>query len=295
MRKQRDVLGLLPCLALLAVVAFAQPYEGRRISSIRFLPEQQAIPDAELRQLLTLKVGDRFEGIQIRKAMAALYRTGRYANLAVDAKSEGEDVALTFLTENNEFTGSVDVAGTPGALVKGALISAAKLPLGSLFDASLLNQSVQAIETDLRLEGFYESKVRYELDRDLEHRQVNIRFIADAGDRARFARPLFRGNLLLTEDHLIRSTGWRKFAFQRGWRYFSDQKVQSGIRNILQSYRKRNLLMAKAQLERIDYDKTSKVAIPSLRIDAGPTVDVRTIGAKVPKSAALFCANGSTC
>ena len=284
LRKQRDVLGLLPCLALLAVVAFAQPYEGRRISSIRFLPEQQSIPDAELRQLLTLKVGDRFEGIQIRKAMAALYRTGRYANLAVDAKSEGEDVALTFLTEDNEFTGSVDVAGTPGALVKGALISAAKLPLGSLFDASLLNQSVQAIETDLRLEGFYESKVRYELDRDLEHRQVNIRFIADAGDRARFARPLFRGNLLLTEDHLIRSTGWRKFAFQRGWRYFSDQKVQSGIRNILQSYRKRNLLMAKAQLERIDYDKTSKVAIPSLRIDAGPTVDVRTIGAKVPKS-----------
>ena len=277
-------MGLLPCLALLAVVAFAQPYEGRRISAIRFSPEQQTIPDAELRQLLPLKVGETFDGVRIREAMAALYKTGRYSNLIVDAVSEGDAVILTFVTENNEFAGSVDVEGTPGALAKGGLINAAKLPLGSLFDASLLNQSVEAIETELRLEGFYESKVRYELIRDTTHQQVNIRFFIDAGNRAHFARPVFHGNLLLTEDQLIGATHWRPFGRRSGWRYFSDQKVQSGIRNILQRYRKRDLLMAKAVLERVDYEPTARVAIPSLRIEAGPTVEVRTIGAKLPKS-----------
>lgn len=283
--KQRDRLGLLACLALLAVVAFAQPYEGRRISAIRFSPEKQVIPDSELRELLPLKVGERFDGVRIREAMAALYRTGRYSNLIVDAVSEGEDVVLTFQTENNEFAGSVDVEGTPGALAKGGMINAAKLSLGSLFDVSLLTQSVEAIETELRLEGYYESKVRYELIRDPEHQQVNIRFTIDSGTRAHFSRPLFRGNLLLTEDQLIRTTGWRPIFRRSGWRYFSDQKVQNGIRNMLLKYRKTDRLLAKVQLERVNYEPKAKVAVPSLRIEEGPVVGVRTIGAKVPESA----------
>ncbi len=285
MRKQRNRLGRLACLALLAVVAFAQPYEGRRISAIRFSPEKQAIPDSELKALLPLKVGERFDGVRIRESMAALYRTGRYSNLIVDAVNEGEDVILRFQTENNEFAGSVDVEGTPGALAKGGLINAAKLSLGTLFDVSLLTQSVDAIETELRLEGYYESKVRYELIRDTEHQQVNIRFIVDSGSRAHFSRPVFRGNLLLTEDQLIGTTGWRPIFRRSGWRYFSDQKVQNGIRNMLLKYRKTDRLLAKVQLERVDYEPKAKVAVPSLRIEAGPVVDVRTIGAKIPKSA----------
>jgi len=273
---QRVLFGLL-----VAVVAFAQPYEGTRIAAIRFSPTTQPIPDGELRQILPLKPDEIYNGLRLRAAMAALYRTGRYSNLSVEASNGADGLTLTFITENHEFTGNVDVLDAPPSIAKGGLINAAKLPLGSQFDAGSLVQSVGAIESELRLDGFYESKVRYELTRDTAHQQVNIRFFVDSGPRARFASPILRGKMLLPADQLIRSTKWKGI---RGWRFISEQRVQSGIRGILKSYNKREYLMASVQLERLDYQPKLQVAIPSLRLEAGPRVEVRAIGAKIPNA-----------
>lgn len=280
LRTQRVLLGLL-----VAVVALAQPYEGSRIASIRFSPDSQPIPDGELRQILPMKPGSVYTRLQLREAMAALYRTGRYSNLTVEATNEPDGLVLTFITENHEFNGNVEVLGTPGSIAKGGLINAAKLPLGARFEASLLNQSVESMEAELRLDGFYESRVRYEVSRDNPHQQVNLRFFIDPGPRARFARPVLKGNLLLTEDQLIKAAQWKRFLSRLGWRFVSEQRVQSGIRGMLQSYRKRDRLMAKVQLERLDYQPKEKVAIPSLKIESGPIIEVRAIGAKISKSA----------
>ncbi len=279
MRTQRVLMGLL-----VAVVALSQPYEGSKIASIAFSPDSQPIPDGELRQILPLKPGDTFSGLRLREAMAVLYRTGRYSNLSVEATSSPVGLALTFITENHEFNGNVDVVGTPGSVAKGGLINAAKLPLGSQFDASQLNQSVEAMEAEMRVEGFYESRVRYEVTRDTLHQQANIRFFIDPGPRARFASPLFKGNLLLKQEQLIKATGWKRIWSQLGWRFVTEQRVQSGIRGMLQSYRKREHLMATVQLERLDYQPKEKVAIPSLKIEAGPKVEVRAIGVKIDKA-----------
>jgi len=262
-------------------VAGAQPYDGGRIASIQFSPVVQPIPDEELRKSLPLKPGDIYSGLRLREAMAALYRTGRFSNLIVEADTTPDGLTLTFITEANEYNGNVDVLGTPGSIAKGRLINAAKLPLGLQFIPSLLNQSVESMESELRLEGFYESKVRYELLRDPTHHQVNIRFFIDPGNRARFGTPVVRGDMLLTETQVIKATHWRRFISSMGWRYVSDQRVQSGIRGILQAYRKREHLMATVQLERLDYRAAERVAIPSLKLSAGPRVEVRAIGVKI--------------
>ncbi|MCX6612932.1 MAG: hypothetical protein NTW74_19050, partial [Acidobacteria bacterium] len=242
------------------------------------------IPDAELRQILPIKPGDVFSGFSLREAMAALYRTGRYSNLSVEATSTTSGLTLTFVTENHEFNGNVDVVGTPGSIAKGGLINAAKLPLGQQFDPSQLNQSVEAMEAELRVEGFYESRVRYEVTRDALHQQANIKFFIDPGPRARFTSPSFRGTLLLPEEKLIKATHWKHFWSRLGWRYVNEQRVQSGIRGILQSYRKREHLMATVQLERLDYQPKNKSALPSLKIEAGPKVEVRAVGVKIGKT-----------
>lgn len=276
MRIQRVLMGLLA-----AVVALAQPYEGSKIVSIVFAPASQPIPDEELRQILPLKPGDIYTGLRLREAMAVLYRTGRFSNLSVEASASPAGLTLTFLTENNEFNGNVDVVGTPGSIAKGGLINAAKLPLGSPFDQGQLNQSIESMEAELRVEGFYESKVHYEISRDNAHQQANIRFFIDPGPRSRFSTPVFRGNLLLKPEQLIRATHWKRFWSHLGWRFVTEQRVQSGIRGILQSYRKREHLMAKVQLERLDYQPKEKFAIPSLKIEAGPKVKVRAVGVKI--------------
>ena len=266
---------------LVAVVALAQPYEGSKLVSIAFAPDVQPIPDGELRQILPLKPGDTYSRLRLREAMAVLYRTGRFSNLNVEATLTPAGLTLTFVTENNEFNGNVEVVGNPGSMAKGGLINAAKLPLGSPFDQSQLNQSIESMEAELRIAGFYESKVHYEITRDSSHQQANIRFFIDPGPRARFASPIFKGNLLLKEEQLIRATHWKRFWSQLGWRFVTEQRVQSGIRGMLQSYRKREHLMAKVQLERLTYQPKERIAIPSLKIEAGPRVEVRAIGFKI--------------
>ncbi len=275
--KQRELLYLL-----VAVAAFAQAGADGTIAAIRFSPESQPIPEAELRALLPLRPGESFDGIRIREAMGALYRTGRYSNIRVEREGPATQSTLTFVTEINEFIGNVDVVGAPGSLAKGGLINAAQLPLGTLFETGQLNQSLESVESELRLEGYYESKVRYELSRDRPHNQVAIRFFIEPGTRARFGPPVFRGKLQpLEESRLTRSANWRQFWFPPRWRYISEQRIQSGLRGILQAYRKKEFLMAKAQLERLEYQNENRIAIPNLRIDAGPRVEVRSFGAKL--------------
>jgi outer membrane protein insertion porin family len=278
-RKQRELFCFL-----IAVVAGAQPYDGGRIASIQFSPAEQPMPVVELLQLLPLKPGDTYSGVALREAMAVLYRTGRFSNLTVEATRSNAGLELTFLTESNEFNGNVDVVGMPGPVTKGSLINAAKLPLGALFDPGLLTQSVESVESELRSEGYYESQVRYELSHDTAHQQVNIRFFVEPGPRARFSTPILKGNPILTAEQVIRATHWRRFLPTLGWRYVSEQRVQSGIRGILNIYRKREFLMAKVQVERLEYQKAKRIAIPSLKIDVGPKVQVRAIGQKISTS-----------
>jgi outer membrane protein insertion porin family len=271
-------------VCLLGALALSgQARDGQRIAGIRFTPAEQPIPDGELRETLGLKVGDVYTQVGLRGAMAAMYRTGRFTNIVVEATETGAGLELNFVTEKREFNGNVDVIGAPGSIAKGGLINAAKMPLGAEFDTGLLTQAVESLESELRLEGFYESQVRYELIRDPQHDQVNIQFYVAPGQHARFGAPRVKGNQLLKTEQVIAATKWRRLVPSLGYRFLSEQRVQSGMRNVQQAYRKKEHLMTKVQLDRLDYQSEKKVAIPSLSISEGPRVEVRAIGTKIRK------------
>jgi outer membrane protein insertion porin family len=284
LRTQFGLRGIVACFLLAAAAAPGQNYEGRTVSAVRFLPAEQTLPAEELAGLLTVKPGEKFSGLALRESLRKLFATGRFVNLEADLTAEGEDVVLTFITTPNRFIGNVSLQGNPGAVSRGELVNAAKLPLGAAFEESLLNQSVESIEDELRLDGFYESKVTYTLDRDLAHSQVNINFRVEPGPRARFTTPTLKGNLALPGDRLVKAAGWRRFYGLGGWKYVREQTVQSGLRSILNLYRKNEYLMAKAQLERLDYQPAERVAIPSLRLEAGPRVQLRATGVKLSRN-----------
>jgi outer membrane protein assembly complex protein YaeT len=276
------------CLLLAATVGTAQAqvpsYEGKTIAEVRFAPVDRMTVAEELRALIPLRAGGKFDSILLRESLGKLFATGRFANLEADVAEGPDGLLLTFATEATTFIGNVSVAGTPGAVSRGELINAAKLPLGALFEESLLNQSVESIETELRLDGFYDSRVTYTVNRDPAHNQVNINFQVEPGKRARFGPPKLEGNLKLPAARLVKAASWRRFRGLGGWQFVSEQRIQSGLRRISNLYGKNEHLMAKVQLERLDYQPQQLVAIPSLRLDAGPKVQLRVTGAKVGRT-----------
>ena len=120
-------------------------------------------------------------------------------------------------------------------------------------------------------------------DYDAEHQQVNIRFEIDAGKRAHFATPVMSGDLKLEPAKILTATKFRRWIIHT-WKPMTQSRVRQALDGVRSLYQKENRLEAKVTLESIRFDPDSFSAIPNLHIDAGPRIQVNTIGAKISQS-----------
>jgi len=295
----RSLALLLPPLLLAATVVRAQDsprpravadgrtdLEGRTISRIEFAPPNQPLPTDELERLLPLHAGSPLKMDEVRAALQKLYETGRFSDVSVDAEPAGEAVALRISTELNYFVGSVTLEGAADPPNKAQLLTAAKLDLGAPFSGPDVGQAIENMQDRLRANGLYQAKIQYQLDRNPSTEEAGIRFDLDAGDRARFDRVKLTGTFLRAPEDVIKSTGWRRgFAFISwpGWRPATDNRVQSGLARVRQSFQREDRLQVRVTLDRLEYHDKTNTVTPTLSIDNGPIIEVRTTGASVSR------------
>ncbi|MBI4874335.1 MAG: BamA/TamA family outer membrane protein [Acidobacteria bacterium] len=258
-------------------------YEGRPIQAIEFEPAVQPAPVIELLPLLPLSVGDALQLSAVRLAIAHLWATQMYTDIAADVRRVPGGVALRFLTQKNWFISAVTVEGVPAPPTPSQLARTTKLELGTPFTEEGLEAAVRNLQENLRDSGFYEATVQPVVKRAGAAEEVNLVFEVDAGPRALFSRPLFSGDPKQTEEKLTSSTRWRRLLPWPDWRPMTEARLQEGLDRIRRSYQKRNLLMAKIQLEGMRYDAGSKSVTPAIRVDAGPRVRIEVAGAKVSR------------
>src|SRR5579871_664176 len=87
--------------------------EGQSVTRIDFDPADQPLPREELdRRMLPLKTGAPLRIGDVRAAIQALYDTGRFKDISVDAEREGAGVVLKISTELTYFVSRVTIDGT---------------------------------------------------------------------------------------------------------------------------------------------------------------------------------------
>jgi outer membrane protein insertion porin family len=280
-------LRLVICLALgvtiLASPAPAAPedFEGKPIASIAFDPPQRALLPEEMARLLPLKVGTPLLSATVRDAIEKLFATGRYEDILIDAEAaSGGGVALRILTQPSWFVGRISVVGVPEPPNAGQLVNATKLQLGTQTTPGMIRQAVEGVEGVLRANGFYQAKVQVEENYEPGIQQLDLRFIVDTGNRAHFTTPVIKGTPEKTPEQITHITHWRRI-LNLGWKPVTDQGVSSGLERIRRAYQKGDNLLAKVSLEEMDYDEDSGRAKPTLNIQSGPKVRIRTEGAKI--------------
>jgi outer membrane protein assembly complex protein YaeT len=226
-----------------------------------------------------------FHEHDLRQAIQNLYATGRYADLAVDARRDGNGVALRFITQRAYFVGSVHVTGVKQPPNNGQLISAAKLGLGTLFVDSDKQRAIESLTDILRQNGFYNAKVGAKVELRNSTEQANLTFSIQTDKRARFEEPLISGDPEHSTNAVIRATRWKRLygLFGLGWNQVTDARVRQGVDNIRRYYENRNLLETKVTLSRLDYHRESNTVRPSISITAGPKVTVRVQGVKISR------------
>ena len=270
-------------------ISAADRFDGRAIRAIRFAPEQQPLPDAELRAILPIKPGDRFSRLGVRQAIAELYKTNRFDGISVEGEAAGQEVDLLIRTTVNWFMGRVVITGVPDPPTGGQLNNSTKLELGTTFEPGQINQATEGLANTLRLNGFYESRIEQELRRDPETQAVSVFFKVSPGPRARLSEPELLGNAGQSARTIIRASRW-PYAFGLfapwpwGWKPMTQSRIQNGIDRIRRTYIKKNFLMASIALEGVRYLPTAgqrPIVRPMVRIEAGAPVAVRTTGAKL--------------
>ncbi|HWB99512.1 MAG TPA: BamA/TamA family outer membrane protein [Bryobacteraceae bacterium] len=275
------ILSLASTYPLLLCAQTSQ-FLGKRIAVIQFEPEQQPLEASELHDILPMKSNTPLTMEQVRASIERLYATGRYDDIQVDAVSlGGNDVVVRFLTRPRWFVGHIsvygDISSPPNA---GQIANATRLELGQIFNDDKLQQARDGIRQIMENEGLYESSVQPLYEYDSLAQQVHLTFFVSSGRRARFTDPVFRGDLQSDPQALISSTGWKHWKIL-GWKDVTQSRVMRGLEKVRNNYQKEGRLEAKVALQSMQYDPSSVTARPTLEVDAGPQVRVRSVGVKL--------------
>jgi len=261
----------------------ALKYEGQPIVAIQFQPADQPLTDTELRNALPIHSGSIFHERDLRQAIQNLFATGRFSDLAVDASASGNGIALRFITQRAYFVGRVLVTGVRQPPTGGQLYSATKLRLGAPYRDSDKTQAIELISSLLRKNGFYRAGVTAQVQYEPQTETANINFVASTGRRARFEEPVITGDPLLSTQHIVRATHWKRLYGLLGWQQVTGARVEQGLNNIRRYYDKHNLLESTVTLDRLSYREDANTVEPSIAIEAGPRIVVRVDGANIDR------------
>ncbi len=261
----------------------ALKYDGQPIASITFEPADQPLTSEELSRKLPFKAGSTFHEHDLREAIQNLFETGRFSDLAVDAREVGDEVALKFITKRAYFVGRVMVFGVKPPPNGGQLASATKLRLGTPYAPADTAEASDSLKNLLRQNGFYRTGIEAEVEYRPAFEEANVRFDIDTGKRARFEQPAITGASERTDESIVRATHWKRLYGLLGWQDVTEARVRQGLDNVRRYYEKRDLLESRVLLTKLDYRAETNTVRPAIRVEAGPRITIRVTGATIGK------------
>ena len=264
--------------------ASVEDYEGKSVGAIVFDPASQLLTNLQLLDMLSVKTGQTLRLEDLRASIQRLYRTGEFADIAVDATLQNGTVHLRFITTPALFIGHLSAEGVPEPPNRGQITTAAKLHLGEEFSPHDVQQGVESITDLLKRNGFFNPLIQPTTTTLTDLQQVNIDFRILPGKRAKFAGVRITGNPVRPAQDIIRSSRWKGFRGWFPWRPLTDSRLQSGVESVRSWYLKHGYLLSKVTLTGMPFEAETNRVTPILDINPGPQVDVSIAGAKISNS-----------
>lgn len=261
-----------------APLGIISEYQGLPVRDIRFA----GVESGDLQQLqkvVTQKANQPLDRYKIRDSVRALFATGRFADVQVEAdRTPQNQVDLVFRAVQNYFVGVVRVEGAPRELTTTQLANASKLQLGELYTQEKLQSGIDRMGQLLQENGYYQATITESEQRDAATQQVNISFHVDPGAQARVGRITLTGHAGFTLLELLNAAH-----FHPGDRVLT-QNLTSTLRRLRKKYQKINRLEAQVSIPTQSYQPATNTVDYVLNIEPGPTVIIRVQGVSLRTS-----------
>ena len=231
---------------------------------------------SRLARRIEQKIGEPLDRRKIQESIRALYATGLLDYIAVEARRIPGGVDLTFVVTRNYFVGSVDVDGLPKrGPAPAQLANASNLDLGQLFTEEKLKAALPLMKKVMEDNGFYLSEIAADKVVSPEKQQVNVTFHVKPGRQARV------GNVTVVGTTSLKS----KQVQEIGDLHIGDpvraQSVTRALQRLRKRFQKEGRLEAQTTVVGRKYIQAGNTVDYTFAIDRGPTVSIRTEGAKV--------------
>jgi outer membrane protein insertion porin family len=257
---------LLPWLAMAE-----QQYYGTRLLNLAL---SGADSQADLNSL-SIHSGDTLTVENLRAAIQALYDTGHYSYVEVDAMPAGGGATdLTFQVKQNYFFSTFHLE--PDNLLDRSLSSYVRLPIGEKFRASVADKVVQETTELLKSEGYFQASVSPNYDYDDRKHLVSVKLKAIAGARARVGTVRIQGG----EDTFSHAKLLKMLGLKSG-KSFSTAKLDKSLSEIRTKFANLNFLNTRVNANR-NYNAANNTVNLDIMVEPGELAVVDIRGYKVP-------------
>jgi len=228
---------------------------------------------------IPLHEGERLERDKVRESLRALYRSGRFADVEVDATVlPSGGVAVEFRTRANYFNGNVTVTGLPKSGPNDSeVVGSAGLELGTEFTEDKLKDAETRIARLLQGNGYWTAQVGAKLERHEETQQVDVEFHVAAGTPARVGKLTVTGDPGLTSAEAVAIC-----RLLPGARVRRDAVLRA-VSRLRKRYMQQSRLAAQLTAGAPVFHPASNTVDYSIAVEPGPVVDIRVEGLKLSR------------
>ncbi|HEU4520727.1 MAG TPA: POTRA domain-containing protein, partial [Thermoanaerobaculia bacterium] len=236
-----------------------------------------AFDTSAIRQHVSIEPGQPLTKSALQSSIKALYATGHFRDIRVEAEPAPDGVALTFALSVNYRIGDIDVQGVGGGNRRRAERRIG-VRVGEVLSLNEVDDTAGAIQDELRDYGYLEATVDPETRFIREQNRAEVTFHVNLGPEAKVSSVDITGDFApFTEAELI-----RRMREQPG-RTFQVPAARQDVDRIRNFVLGREYRRADVELVDYVYDEASKTVALQYRVDVGPVVRVEVEG--VPRKA----------
>ncbi len=249
--------------------------EGVPVTAIEIAGPSVEHPE-RLEPLLVQKVNEPLDKYKVRESVQALYNTGRFALIQVEAKrTSANELTLVFSTQENFFYGSILSSGAPSRPSDSQLVNASRLGLGEKHTDDKITAGMGGMQHALQEGGFFQPSVQPYYEWDSATQQIKVRFVVVPGKSARVGEVESKGTAEITGEEIRKIT-----KLKQGKRVTAGQATKA-LQRMRQHLQKQGRLEAQVVLTQRVYHPQNNSLDYTFEITPGPVNNVRVEGAKL--------------
>jgi len=219
---------------------------------------------------LPVKVGERIDDDKAAQAVKALYATGFYSDVRLEADGD----VLVVSVQERPAIAAIEVEGakefTKDNLKDG--LKQAGIAESKIYDKSLLDRAEKELKRQYTSRGFYSSKVRTTVT-PLERNRVSLRFDIEEGEITRIADINIIGAKDFTERQLLRemqltTPGWLTSITKDD--QYSKQKLTADLETLRSFYLNRGYLEFNIESTQVSITPDRERIFITIAITEGP-------------------------